>query len=299
LSRYLYDKEQYGYAREFTETALTAFTNKETLAYASAIDLLGLIELDMNRPQKALAFFETGLSIRQNLLPQNDPLLAFAFNNLALAYTEIPDLSTAEAFHQKAISLRLQNSSDRIGNSYSNYAVTLLRMNQADRAESSLMQCPSLRKCTDDAFLQADNPRFVGDMVLLSRIRHAQGRRDEALRLASKALTWRKKVHGDRFKTCDSMFDVACLLHEEGQSMAALDLLTSLQKMAVCLDSGEGHGARAEWKTGKILEGMGRGDQSEEHKKKALALRKVFRPEEGDVVDNDESWIRLAPYMLW
>ena len=253
----------------------------------------------MNYPRKALASFETGLSVRQALLPSSDPLIAFALNNLALAYTEIADLPKAEEYHCQAIELRLRNNSDRIGNSYSNYSVTLLRMGKPDQAEQILMKCPSLQGCTDETFLQADNPRFVGDMVLLSRIRWAQGRREEALRLASKALNWRQKVHGDRFKTCDSMYDVACLLHEQGQTATALGLLGDVGRIAGTLDAGEGHMARAELMTSRILDSINRTEESRMHLEKAMMLKEVFRSESKDETRDADLWDRLTPYMLW
>lgn len=51
-------------------------------------------------------------------------------------------------------------------------------------------------------------------MVLLGRIRLAQDRLDEALRFASKALTFRKECLGERLKVCDSLYQVADLLHK-------------------------------------------------------------------------------------
>jgi tetratricopeptide (TPR) repeat protein len=222
LARYLYEREQYDLARLFAKTALNTFSDKESLTFASAIDLLGLIDLDMNNPKSALDPFNAALAIREAKLGATDPFIAFSLNNLAMAYTEVPDLEKAADLHQKAIEIRLQNNSDRIGNSYSNFAVLLLRMGKPDEAEETLMKCPSLKDCTDETFLNTGNPRFVGDMVLLSRIRRAQGRIQDALRLASKALSWRQKVHGDRFKTCDSLYDVASLLHHQERSASAM-----------------------------------------------------------------------------
>jgi tetratricopeptide (TPR) repeat protein len=298
-SWYLYEKEQYTYTRLFTQAALDSFTNKQTLAYASAIDLLGLIDLDLHRPRDALHSFEIGTSVRQAMLPANDPLIAFAFNNLALAYTELFELERAEGYHQKAIDIRISNNSDRIGNSYSNYAVTLLRMDRADDAEEILMRCPSLQGCTDETFLNADNPRFVGDMVLLSRIRKAQGRTNEAVRLAGKALSWREKTHGDRFKTCDSVYDVACLLCDEAKEGLALEALAKVSRTAETLEGGEGHAARAQWKISQILRAQGREIQANEHMKSAISLRERFRPDEDLAAVGDASWECLTPYMLW
>lgn len=56
----------------------------------------------------------------------------------------------------------------------------------------------------------------VSDMVLLSRIRLAQGRLDEALHLASKALSFRQSLLGSRMKICDSLYQVADHLHRQG-----------------------------------------------------------------------------------
>jgi hypothetical protein len=85
-----------------------------------------------------------------------------------------------------------------------------------------LAKCPSLKDFTDETFLNTGNPRFSGDMVLLSRIRLAQGRLAEALRLASKALAFRRKLLGNRLKTCDSQYDVASMLHKDGHTSSAM-----------------------------------------------------------------------------
>ena len=65
-------------------------------------------------------------------------------------------------------------------------------------------------------------PRFSSDMVLLSRIRLSQGCLDDAMRLASKALTFRQNLLGNRLKTCDSLYDVAGLLYRQGNFASAM-----------------------------------------------------------------------------
>lgn len=202
--------------------ALKTFENKGSLAFASAIDLSGLIELDLCQPEVALLPFEQALEIRKSLMGETNPLVASSLNNLALSYTEMGFLDRAYALHEDAIRIRLSADSGRIGNSYSNMSSLLLRMGRADEAEEMLKRCPSLKNFTDETFLKTGNPRFSGDMVLLSRIRLQQGRVDEAVRLASKALAFRQKLLGNRLKTCDSLYDVATLMHIQGNSASAM-----------------------------------------------------------------------------
>lgn len=202
--RYLYEREMYIIARRMVEQAISIFQDTTTLAYASAIDLAGLLDLDLAEPARALVPFKRALEIRKAQLGPEDPFIAYSLNNMALAYTEMGELELACAAHEEAINLRLNAKSDRIGNSYSNMSSLLLRLGRPDEAEEMLARCPSLKDFTDETFLSTGNPRFSGDMVLLSRIRRAQGRRSEALRLASKALAFRRKLLGNRLKTCDS-----------------------------------------------------------------------------------------------
>ena len=208
-------------AKKMVTQALTTFTDRTTLTYASAIDLDGLIDLDLARPTLALEPFTQAFEIRKSHLPPTDPFLAYSLNNLALAHTEMGSLTVAHALHEEAISLRLAANSPRIGNSYSNMSNLLLLMGRPDDAEEMLARCPSLKDFTDETFLATGNPRFCGDMVL-SRIRLAQGRRGEALRLATKVLAFRRGLLGNRVKTCDSLYDVPGMLWVEGKTGSAM-----------------------------------------------------------------------------
>lgn len=220
--RYLYEREMYIIARRMVDQAISIFQDTTTLAYASAIDLAGLLDLDLTEATRALVSFKRALEIRKAQLGPEDPFIAYSLNNIALAYTEMGELELAYAVHEEAIDLRLKAKSDRIGNSYSNMSSLLLRLGRPNEAEQMLARCPSLKDFTDDTFLSTGNPRFSGDMVLLSRIRRAQGRQTEALRLASKALAFRRKLLGNRLKTCDSQYDVASMLLDDGHTSSAL-----------------------------------------------------------------------------
>jgi tetratricopeptide (TPR) repeat protein len=208
----------YMIARRMVDQAISLFQDTTSLAYASAIDLGGLLDLDLAESAHALPPFQKAL---ERLGPE-DPFIAYSLNNIALAYTEMGELQLAFDTHQTAIDLRLKANSDRIGNSYSNMSSLLLRLGRADEAAEILARCPSLKDFTDETFLNTGNPRFSGDMVLLSRIRRAQGRHTEALRLASKALAFRRQLLGNRLKTCDSQYDVASMLLDGGHVSSAM-----------------------------------------------------------------------------
>lgn len=160
--RYLYERENYEIARSYVETSIKAFSDRTSLAYASAIDLRGLIGLDIGHPEDSLQYFEEAFNLRKALLSEDDPFLAANLVNFGLAFTEIGYLDKARDYLQQSIDIRLKAKSDRIGNSYSNMASLLLRMGKPDEAEDMLKRCPSLANFTDETFLKTGNPRFSG-----------------------------------------------------------------------------------------------------------------------------------------
>ncbi|KAL8736414.1 MAG: hypothetical protein Q9166_000206 [cf. Caloplaca sp. 2 TL-2023] len=161
-SWYLYERECYDTARAFMKEALDNFQDRSSLAFASAIELLGLIDMDTNFQRKALQSFTQTMEIRKTLLGPDDAFIAASLTTLGIVHTELGNLNEAYAYHNEAIDIRLRTKSDRIGNSYSNMSSLLLRMGKADEAEEMLKRCPSLKDFTDETFLSTGNPRFSG-----------------------------------------------------------------------------------------------------------------------------------------
>ena len=245
---YLYEREVYNDALVMIQVALESFVDKKSLAYASAIDLFGLLEMDTANSAAALEKFHIALAIRGSLLGPDDAFIASSLNNIAMAHTELNNLVEAHSYHEKAIEIRLRTNSDRIGNSYSNMSATLLRMDKPNEAEEMLARCPSLKDFNDETFLKSGNPRFSGDMVLLSRIRARQDRLDDAIRLSSKALTFRQSMLGNRLKTCDALYLVAEQLQRRGNIASAMSLLRECVAITETLSEGKGYEARAKYK---------------------------------------------------
>ena len=167
--------------------------------------------MDLAKPKVALYAFGVAWKTRERVLGSENAFTASSYDNLGLAYTELNMLSNAYEYHEKAIMIRLETKSDRIGNSYSNMASLLLRMGKPDEAEEMLARCPALKDFSDESFLATGNPRFASDMMLLARIRREQGQLGDAIRLAVKALAVRKEVHGNGLKTCDALYLLADL----------------------------------------------------------------------------------------
>ena len=162
---YLYERECYDTALRLIDEALTNFTNKGTVAFSSAVELRGLIDMDMNFQNKALESFTRTMDIRTKLLDPDDGFIAASLTTLGIVHTELGNLDQAFESHQKAIDIRLRTNSDRIGNSYSNMSSLLLRMGKANQAEEMLKRCPSLQDFNDETFLKTGNPRFSGYVV--------------------------------------------------------------------------------------------------------------------------------------
>jgi tetratricopeptide (TPR) repeat protein len=144
------------------DTALSIIPDKFSLAFASALTLRGFIDLDLNKPRAALISFRQALAIREKALDPQDELIGSSLNAISLSYTELNELDSAEEYGWRAIGIRLGNQSDRIGNSYSNMASTLLRRGLPDEAEEMLRKCPSIKDFSDKDFLDSKNPRFSG-----------------------------------------------------------------------------------------------------------------------------------------
>ncbi|KAI1776189.1 hypothetical protein F4818DRAFT_373934 [Hypoxylon cercidicola] len=136
-------------------------------------------------------------------------------------------------------------------------------------------------------------------MVLLSRIRLKQGRVDDALRLASKALAFRQKLLGNRLKTCDSLYDVACILHLQGHSASAIKLLKQLIDISESLNEGEGQLARALYRLSVLYAEKGELAESNACKSRALEIRGRLRPEDKDAPFVEECFSKLTLWMLW
>lgn len=281
------------------QVALHHFQDKDGLAYASALDLRGLISLDTGYPLAALEDCTAALVMRQKVLDPGEALIASSLNNVGLAYTETNNLPLASNFLDQAIELRLRSKSDRIGDSWANMSSTLLRFGRADEAEATLFRSPSLKDFNEESFLYNANPRSSGEMIILSRIRRQQGRFDEALRLAAKALSFRQRVLGSTPKTCDVMCLVADLLYQQGKIAMARSLLHECINVARGVPEGAAYLAVAQYKLGMLYISDGDGPGAQGYLTAARSIRDTLLRYSTITEHEDDSFDKLVPWMLW
>ncbi|KAK5088846.1 hypothetical protein LTR05_003068 [Lithohypha guttulata] len=296
------EREMYDMSDEINHFALAIAQDKTGLGYASVLFKDGLNKLYTNQSELAIEKFTEGIQIRERLLGSEHSLVSWGYNNLGLCFTELNRHAEALTNLNIALEQRKQNDPACIGNSYSNLASLHLKMAQPDEAEKYLFSCPSLQDFTDELLLSKNNPRFAGDMVLLSRIRRAQGRFEDALRLASKALQYRKRLLGNRFATCDSMHDVATLLmlQKETHNSASL-MLQELISITQGFSSRNGKGqlARAYYRLAVLHEKMGNSRKSTDSQQQALSLAQTLLPDGVEATFEEDMFSRLCPWMLW
>ena len=181
-------------------------------------------------------------------------------------------------------------------------ASTLLKMGKPSQAEDMLKRCPSLKDFTDETFLRTGNPRFLGDMILLGKIRTAQSRLDDAIRLLSKAVTFRKEILGNGLKTCDALFHVAMVARRQGNLPLAASFLE--ESVAMIEDvSGSmswGYLARSSFNMAQVLTELRETDRAAKCQAKAdAALAKGSLGPERIGQRNAEAYEAAVHWMLW
>ncbi|KAL8295899.1 hypothetical protein RB597_009060 [Gaeumannomyces tritici] len=320
-SWYLYETEKLSEAQDMAQEACEQLRKiPPGFAYASCLDLCGLVSLDMCRPTGALEQFRLGLKTREQLLGKSlnaeTPLIGLSHSHIGRALTELGYLDEAHAALRESIRIRLRQPPrpvlpahcqtkhippSRLGDSYSKMASLLLRMGKPDEAEAALRQSPELADFSDDSFLRGGNPWLCGDAVLLSRIRAAQGQADAARWLASGALDCRRKALGACLKTLDSGYDVMRMMAAHGNHATALELGCDMEQEARDLPGLEGAGQRARvlYQMHAIHQRLGNVGDARQCREMAETLRADVRPDLAGAPLGDDEFDKLRPWMMW
>ncbi|KAJ5701355.1 hypothetical protein N7488_008903 [Penicillium malachiteum] len=152
-------------------------------------------------------------------------------------------------------------------------ASLLLKLNRPDNAEIML--------------------KIGSAMILLRKIRATQGLPDKALRLASKALSFRKECLGERLKVSDSHYQLIFVSDLMREVIRISEKLTEVE--------GIGHISRANKKLAEIKKDLRTNRESKKYLEKALPLKDDFDSLHGDRRRSEKvasDFEALVPWML-
>jgi predicted TPR repeat methyltransferase len=236
--------------------------------HARALNYLGAVALQTNRPDQARDLFERAIAAA--------PGLAEAYNNLGLALQRTGRLDAALAAYEQAVALkptladahfhlaaaaRVAGSSERAERAYRAAITADSRLASAYVELGALLQ--GQRRLDDAAavYLQALAVRddYAPVLTNLSVVRHQQGSLDDAIALAERAQRAAPDV-------AEHATNLGILLLERGQ----LDEARVAFQGALALDPGF---APAHTHAGLLAHELGRRDEAIEHLTAVLRLR--------------------------
>lgn len=233
------------------------------------------------------------------LVRSDDPTIADVCDSIACTYTEMGDVTKAFEFLDRATKIHEANNPDRMARTVFCLAMNHLRNHDPDRALTALKHCWKLQGLTEEQVAVSRYPKHSGDIVLLARIELAKGNKDSALQLASKTVSIRKGILGNKGpRVADSMFLVARMLRDDGKDALAAKLLREIVDMSVGMVEMQGQLARALWTLYTIEEGFGNRQEAEELIARARHVRAGIEGREGADEDSDEGFARLVPWLL-
>lgn len=300
VGKYLWKKEQLTAARSFFEFGLQLEISPSTENYAQAYRLLGHITLDMARPKAALSAYHRALRVREALEGPNSPSVADVYDSIACSYTEQGNVDNAFAYLSRAVKIYNMNNSLLMGRTQAIYAMSYLRAGQPRKALAALQHCWKLQNLTEGQVARSKYPEHSGDIVLLSRIKYAQGLKQEAQKLASRAISLRKGLYGDKGpRVADSTFILARMLEAEGKDVRAAELLRSITEMSRGVPEMKGHLARSLWFLAMVEDKMGDSTKAGQLKIEAKKERDKIGGREAADEDTDAAFMNLVPWMLW
>ena len=299
-NRYLWEREQPTTARYFFEYGLSLEINRHTRNYAHACRLLGHIALDLAQPESALGAYQKALNIRLELEEENSPPIADVYDSIACSYTEMGKVMEAFEYLSKAEAIHNTHNPLHMARTHAIYAMTYLRAGQPEESLEALKKCWLLQNLTEEQIIDSSYPKHSGDIVLLARIKHAQGLQSEARQLASKTVSIRRGLFGDKGpRVADSMFLVAQMLDGADEHVLAAKMLRQIVDVSRGVSEMQGHLARSLWFLGKLERRLGDIDSAERLQAEALYERNKLDGI-GPLSENvDECFTSLVSWMLW
>ncbi|OQE44664.1 hypothetical protein PENCOP_c002G01562 [Penicillium coprophilum] len=127
--------------------------------------------------------------------------------------TEQGMITEAFRYLSKAAAIHTAHNPLHVARPYAIYTMAHLRAEQPDEALVTLNKCWQLQHLIEEQIIDSRYTKHGGDIILLARVKYAQGLKQEAQQLASTAISVRRAVYGDEEpRVADSTFLAAKML---------------------------------------------------------------------------------------
>ena len=178
-------------------------------------------------------------------------LVVVVLNSIACSYTEMGEMHMAFEALKKATAVHLAHDPNAMACTKAIWALTYLRAGQPTESVQALQDCWRTQNKTQVEIEESKDPKHSGNIMLIARIQSALGKKDEALKLASRTISIRKGLLVEKGpRVADSMFPVARMLEADGEDVLAAKLLYEVVDMSRGMPEMKGHSARACWFSG-------------------------------------------------
>ncbi|MCB9749785.1 MAG: serine/threonine protein kinase [Myxococcales bacterium] len=204
-------------ALELRERAL----GSEHPSVADSLVNLAVVERGDRHNEAARALYERAITIYEATLGPEHPKLAVALNNLALTLGDAGAHDEAKALHERVLAIReraLGEGHPSIASAQYNLALVVLKTDGPEAGRRALERALALW----EKALGAEHPHLAHPLTNLSELARDEGRVDEAVALAERAVTLRERAGVDRQLIARSVFARAEALWDARQRERAL-----------------------------------------------------------------------------
>ena len=203
------------------------------------------------------------------------PPIAQVYDSIVCCYTELGETQMSFDYLDKAFGIHTSHGTGDARTTFIQ-SMNCLRAGKSDDALRSLQRCWNLQGLVEEQVAQSRYPNHSGDLVLLSRIELSKGNKEATLQLASRTISIRKGILGNKGpRVADSMLAVAELLRNNLKEAVAAKLLKEIIEMGQGNVEMQGHVARASWVLGQLEGSFGNDDEAKKLKSYAQEVRRL------------------------
>ncbi|KAL6912574.1 hypothetical protein FSST1_010334 [Fusarium sambucinum] len=250
-----------------------------SLTLATVLFNLAGVRFECNRIAEALELCKKVLTIREQMLQPDDPLLGNTLYSIGIVYMEAGDFEESLRLHLRAIEIhedcqkKLKHDGSPTAMAYLDLGLCYWRMKKFDLASKFIEKGLEIHEFTTDK----SSLKYGQGLYYLAQVRESQGRFKEAKRAAKESLKICQKETPNEFKTGLGLHKVASFYYREGNLNKALKCIE--QAIPILKRSFDPHPrvARSLFRMSEVLADMGNVDEAAARREEAERLRSTVK----------------------